>query len=96
VIEQMHKKKISCCKEELRKVKLQLIEVQEKLEDKLAKLDAELSADNDLVVAQKSKCLKLIQKQRDEAKTPVFYSCMLIELLDLVKIFAPRDVLPST
>ena len=68
VTEQMHKKKIDRCKEELCRVKLQLIQVQEKWEDKLTKLDAELSTANDLVVAQKSKCRQLIQRQRDEAK----------------------------
>ena len=43
----MHKKKINRCREELRKVKLQLIEVQEKWEDELAILDAKLSVAND-------------------------------------------------
>ncbi len=66
--EQKHQKKIDQWKAELLQVKLMLMIVGQQWEDKLTKLDAELSTANDRVVAQKSKYLNLIQHQRDETK----------------------------
>ncbi len=66
--ERQHRKKIERRKGELLQLKLQLMSVRHQWEDRLSKLEAELSTTNDRVVAQKSKYRNLIQQQRDEAK----------------------------
>ncbi len=66
--ERQHRKKIECWKGELLQVKQQLMSVWHQWEDRLSKLEAELSTADDRVVAQKSKYRNLIQQQRDEAK----------------------------
>jgi hypothetical protein len=52
----------------LQKVKQKLLSVELQWDDRVRNLDAELSAANDRVVAQKAKYWDLIQQQRDKAK----------------------------
>ena len=58
--QQQHWKNIECWKGKLLQVKLQLMSVRNQWEDRLSKLEAELSTADDRVVAQKSKYRNLI------------------------------------
>ena len=68
VTEEKHQKKIDRWKAELRNTKMKLMEVGQRWENKLIKLENELSSANDKIVCQKSKYRDLMQRQMDEAK----------------------------